>query len=229
MIPEFEVIIPACGKGKRFEASILKQFAAIENVPILIRTLRQFAGIKELYGAIVVCDQEYKTYVESLLRKYSISYVKKVVIGGERRQDTVYNALRYLTLKKIVVIHDAVRPCVTKDVIIKGVEYAEEFGASCAALPATQTIGKVKDGFIVENLDRNLCWILQTPQVFKYGVLINSYEKAHKEHFIATDDTQVVLHYSGQKIKIYKSNEENIKITYKRDLDAIAAYFKKTD
>ena len=88
MTNEFEVIIPACGKGKRFGASIPKQFAEVEGAPVLIHTLRRFTGMKGLFGIIIVCDPGFKNYIKSLLSKYSITGVNKIVVGGEKRQDS---------------------------------------------------------------------------------------------------------------------------------------------
>jgi 2-C-methyl-D-erythritol 4-phosphate cytidylyltransferase len=224
---DFEVIIPACGVGKRMGISMPKQFYLIDNKPVLIHTLRRFSRIKGLYGIIIVCSREYKKHIEDLIKKNQIGYVKKVVIGGRRRQDSIKNALRYLELKKIVVIHDAVRPCVKESVIKRGILYAKKYGAACAAVPAEQTLAYVKGGFIKKNVSRDDYWYLQTPQVFQYDGLIKSFKKAYKNRFEATDDTQIVSRYSGKKVKIYKGNEENIKITYKKDLEIVATLLKK--
>ncbi len=226
MIPEYEVIIPACGRGKRFQSDIPKQFISINDIPVLIHTLKVFDDLKGLYGIIVVCDGEYREYVESIVKKYGIKKVRKIVVGGKRRQDSVYNGIKALELKKLVVVHDAVRPCVEKDVVLRGVKYADEFGASCAGFPAVQTLGIAENGFLVKNLDRNACWVLATPQCFKYSILYSSYENAKKENFFATDDTQIVIKYTNQKIKLYESNVENVKMTYKTDLEIVGMYLR---
>lgn len=224
---DFEVIIPACGTGKRMGISMPKQFYLIDNKPVLIHTLRRFSRLKGLYGIIIVCSGEYKKHIEDLVKKNEIECVKKIVIGGRRRQDSIRNALGYLKLKKIVVIHDAVRPCVKESVIKKGIIYAKKYGASCAAVPAEQTLAYVKGGFIEKNVSREDYWFLQTPQVFQYDVLVRSFKKAYEDRFEATDDTQIVSRYSGKKVKIYKGNEDNIKITYKKDLEIVATLLKK--
>jgi 2-C-methyl-D-erythritol 4-phosphate cytidylyltransferase len=228
MNPEFEVILPACGRGKRFDSSLPKQYAVVEGAPVIVHTLRRFEGIPGLEGLIVVCDPEYRSEVEGMVNKYNVRHVKKIVDGGERRQDSVYSALKHIEKKKIVVIHDAVRPCVTAEMIVNGVQLAEKHGASCAAVPATQTLAIVNNGFITENLDRTACRVLQTPQVFKYDLIAEGYEKAQKEHFIATDDTQIVHHYTGNMVAIYPGSEENIKITFRKDLEIVASLLKKT-
>ena len=227
MVAEFEVVIPACGRGKRFQSSIPKQFVSVDDIPVLIHTLRVFDDLNGLFGIVVVCDDEYRSYVESIIQKYNIKNVRRVVIGGKRRQDSVYNGIKALQLKKIVVIHDAVRPCVEKDVVLRGVRLADEYGASCAGFPAVQTLGMVKDGFLVKNLERNSCWVLATPQCFKYAVIYSAYENAKKENFFATDDTQIVVRYADQKVKLFESNVENIKMTYETDLDIISMYLRK--
>jgi 2-C-methyl-D-erythritol 4-phosphate cytidylyltransferase len=155
-----------------------------------------------------------------------------LVSGGVRRQDSVYNALNHISAedKDIIVIHDGVRPFVTKEQIIKTIDKALLYGSCILAISAFDTIKKIKnDYFIEKTIDRKNLYLAQTPQTFQYHIIKHAHEEARRIGFIGTDDASL-LEWLGFNVKIAKGSQLNIKITTPEDLilaDSIFLFYKK--
>jgi len=136
-------------------------------------------------------------------------------VGGKRRQDSVAAGLKHLKNCDWVVIHDGARPLVTKDLIERGLEAAQETGAAVAAIPVTDTIKIADDDrTVLETPVRQNLWAAQTPQVFRFGLISEAYKEAKGE---VTDDASLVEQL-GYKVKLYLGAYDNIKITTNYDL-----------
>jgi 2-C-methyl-D-erythritol 4-phosphate cytidylyltransferase len=217
-----KAIILAAGKGERMlGTTVPKQFIKLKNKPILAYTLKAFQQCNRINGIVLVTNQDKQEYCRNkIVKRFGFSKVEKIVVGGETRQESSYNGIKALKNEKtdIVLIHDAARPFVTEEIIIKCIEAAEEYGASDTCMSATDTIVKEKDGFIEEIPARSSLWCGQTPQAFRYELILEAHEKARKDSFLkATDDATLVLRL-GHKVKIVKGSYENIKITNPIDI-----------
>ena len=210
-------IIPAAGRGKRIGASVPKQFLEIQGRPLLHHTLTVFASCKLIdYVVLVMPRADVDEMGEDWLNKYEI--VREVVVGGEQRQDSVYNGFRSLEEgTDIVVVHDGVRPFTTTQMIIATVEAAQQHGAAITAIPVSDTVKQAADGFVKQTVSRDGLWRVQTPQAFQYGVLQQAFKKAKKDSYYGTDEGSLV-EYLGERVKIVPGSELNIKITRKEDL-----------
>ena len=210
-------IIPAAGRGKRIGASVPKQFLEIQGRPLLHHTLMVFASCKLIdYVVLVMPRADVDEMGEDWLNKYEI--VRKVVVGGEQRQDSVYNGFSSLEEgTDIVVVHDGVRPFTTPQMIIATVEAAQQHGAAITAIPVSDTVKQVADGFVKQTVSRDGLWRVQTPQAFQYGLLQQAFKKAKKDSYYVTDEGSLV-EYLGERVKIVPGSELNIKITRKEDL-----------
>jgi len=210
-------IIPAAGRGKRIGASVPKQFLEIQGRPLLHHTLMVFASCKLIdYVVLVMPRADVDEMGEDWLNKYEI--VRKVVVGGEQRQDSVYNG--FSSLEKgtdIVVVHDGVRPFTTPQMIIATVEAAQQHGAAITAIPVSDTVKQAADGFVKQTVSRDGLWRVQTPQAFQCGLLQQAFKKAKKDSYYGTDEGSLV-EYLGERVKIVPGSELNIKITRKEDL-----------
>jgi len=210
-------IIPAAGRGKRIGASVPKQFLEIQGKPLLHHTLTVFASCKLIdYVVLVMPRADVDEMGEDWLNKYEI--VRKVVVGGEQRQDSVYNG--FSSLEKgtdIVVVHDGVRPFTTPQMIIATVEAAQQHGAAITAIPVSDTVKQAADGFVKQTVSRDGLWRVQTPQAFQCGLLQQAFKKAKKDSYYGTDEGSLV-EYLGERVKIVPGSELNIKITRKEDL-----------
>jgi len=210
-------IIPAAGRGKRIGASVPKQFLEIQGRPLLHHTLMVFASCKLIdYVVLVMPRADVDEMGEDWLNKYEI--VRKVVVGGEQRQDSVYNGFNSLEEgTDIVVVHDGVRPFTTPQMIIATVEAAQQHGAAITAIPVSDTVKQAADGFVKQTVSRDGLWRVQTPQAFQCGLLQQAFKKAKKDSYYGTDEGSLV-EYLGERVKIVPGSELNIKITRKEDL-----------
>ena len=210
-------IIPAAGRGKRIGASVPKQFLEIQGRPLLHHTLTVFASCKLIdYVVLVMPPTDVDEMGEDWLNKYEI--VRKVVVGGEQRQDSVYNGFSSLEEgTDIVVVHDGVRPFTTPQMITATVEAAQQHGAAITAIPVSDTVKQAADGFVKQTVSRDGLWRVQTPQAFQCGLLQQAFKKAKKDSYYGTDEGSLV-EYLGERVKIVPGSELNIKITRKEDL-----------
>jgi len=210
-------IIPAAGRGKRIGASVPKQFLEIQGRPLLHHTLTVFASCKLIdYVVLVMPRTDVDEMGEDWLNKYEI--VREVVVGGEQRQDSVYNGFNSLEEgTDIVVVHDGVRPFTTPQMITATVEEAQQHGAAITAIPVNDTIKQAIDGFVKQTVSRDGLWRVQTPQAFQYGLLQQAFKKAKEDSYYGTDEG-ALIEYLGERVKIVPGSELNIKITRKEDL-----------
>ena len=210
-------IIPAAGRGKRIGASVPKQFLEIQGKPLLHHTLTVFASCKLIdYVVLVMPQADVDEMGEDWLNKYDI--VREVVVGGEQRQDSVYNGFNSLEEgTDIVVVHDGVRPFTTPQMITATVEAAQQHGAAITAIPVSDTVKQAADGFVKQTVSRDGLWRVQTPQAFQYGLLQQAFKKAKKDSYYGTDEGSLI-EYLGERVRIVPGSELNIKITRKEDL-----------
>ena len=210
-------IIPAAGRGKRIGASVPKQFLEIQGKPLLHHTLTVFASCKLIdYVVLVMPQADVDEMGEDWLNKYDI--VREVVVGGEQRQDSVYNGFNSLEEgTDIVVVHDGVRPFTTPQMITATVEAAQQHGAAITAIPVSDTVKQAADGFVKQTVSRDGLWRVQTPQAFQCRLLQQAFKKAKKDSYYGTDEGSLI-EYLGERVRIVPGSELNIKITRKEDL-----------
>ena len=213
-------IILAAGKGSRMGESINKQYLNINKHPILYYTLKAFTKCNCIDDIIVVVAQGEMDYCkEEIIEKYDFFKVKDVVIGGKERQYSVLNGLKAIANCEVVIIHDGARPFVDETIIKNAIIYANLYGATACGVKPKDTI-KIRDssGFSMEAPDRETLFCVQTPQAFKYDIIMNCHNKINEEGIRVTDDTMVVEKY-GNKVYLYEGSYNNIKITTPEDLE----------
>lgn len=213
-------IIVAAGKGLRMNLDVNKQYIKIDGIPILARTIQAFEECSQVDEIILVVNEYDIVYCkQNIIDAFGFSKVKTIVSGGAERQESVYNGL--LQLNKacdIVLIHDGARPFIDSDGIIKSIQAADMFGAACIAVPVKDTIKSADDeGFVHMTLDRSKLWSIQTPQTFKYDIVMQAHQSAAEAGFKGTDDA-VLVERLGHRLKLVTGSYYNIKITTKEDL-----------
>ncbi len=229
-------IITAAGKGTRLQSNISKQFIHIYGKPILAHTLKSFQDCEKIDEIYVVIPKNYEQYCEDeIVKKYKFTKVKKLITGGDVRQESVFNALKVVSKDcKIVSVHDGVRPLITPEDISNIIDYLLECNivdskvkGVILAAPAYETVKKIdNDNNIEYTITRNLVCMAQTPQTFFYNELFDSYKKAFTDNFIGTDDASLVER-AGWKVKVLIGHHENIKITTPTDLFLAELIMKK--
>lgn len=211
-----DCVILAAGKSTRMNMSLNKQFLEINNKPIIYYSLYKFLNHKYINDVILVLNNEYEEYcVKNVIKRFFLDRKIKIVLGGELRQDSVFNALMVVT-SDYVLIHDGARPFVSMNCITNGIKNAYKYEASACYVLPKDTI-KINKGSHVEVLNRENLLCIQTPQCFKTSVLIYAYDYVKKNNKIITDETSA-LDLVGKKTYFYLGNYFNIKITTKEDL-----------
>ena len=210
-------IIVAAGKGKRMGLGYNKLLAKIDGKEIIVMTLEKFQSSSLIDEIIlVVSEDEMDYFKENIINKYDFSKTK-FALGGKERQNSVYNGLLKCSNPEIVLIHDGARPYINEDIIARSIKAAHEFSAATVAVPVVDTIKIVEDGFSVETPDRSKLYAVQTPQSFKYNLILRAHENAIKNNIVATDDT-MLIEKLGYKVRIIEGSYSNIKITTINDI-----------
>jgi 2-C-methyl-D-erythritol 4-phosphate cytidylyltransferase len=213
------LIVPAAGAGSRMQKDTPKPYLHLSGRTILEHTIRQFLPLDCLEHVVVATSSEYLSDAKRILRSVKSSKIRAdCVVGGKKRQDSIYNALKEVADVDLVMVHDAVRPFVKLQHINKCCKVAGNTGAAVLGIPAKDTIKKVNDRQEVqETPERKYLWQTQTPQVFQKNLLIEAYESARKETFTGTDDSSLVERL-GHTVKMVEGDQSNFKITYPLDL-----------
>jgi 2-C-methyl-D-erythritol 4-phosphate cytidylyltransferase len=225
-MPNVSVVIPAGGSGTRMGGSLPKQFHRLGRMSILERSIRAFHGLRGIREIVLVVPPPYVEKVRAMVAAKKLKKVRRVVEGGEERQDSVRLGLRACAPgTEIVLVHDAVRPLVTRELIVLVVAAAELHGASVPGVRMKDTIKceeASQPGFYVRTLAREGLWGVQTPQGFRYPLLLEAHDEALKAGFKGTDDASLVERM-GIPVRIVEGDEGNMKITTPGDLK-IARY-----
>jgi len=241
------VIIPAAGLGTRMSPMPTakdakekkphpsKQFTDLAGTPILIHTLRKFAAVDAVDEIwIALRENEIEGFRERLTTEVKDVLHKKIelVTGGEHRQQSVEHALNAITAAPddIVLVHDAVRPLVTPEVIHEVIEAAKKYGAAIAGLPAVDTVKQVErtsEGAIIKaTIPRAAVVLAQTPQGFRYSVIKKAYDEAAADGFMGTDEASLAER-SGHEVAVVMGSPKNLKITTPGDMDLAEFYLRK--
>lgn len=212
--------MPAAGLGLRMGSGKLrKPFLELDGVPILARTLLRLQAIKAIDALIPVVHAEDVRYCMShIVALYGLEKVLHVAAGGKTRQESVRRGLEAMAACSMVIVHDAVRPFVTEDLVLKVLHAAADTGAAVAALPAEDTVKRVSEkGLVLKTIDRQRIWMVQTPQAFRRELLVEAHRMAAQEGWIATDDASLVERL-GASVRVVEGLRSNIKITSPEDL-----------
>lgn len=241
------VILPAAGLGTRMSSpgatgkkSLLsKQFTELAGTPILIHSLRRFAEVPKVTEVwIALRKPEIAAFQERLQGEFGLQEGRlagkriELVEGGEHRQQSVANALNTIKADAddIVLVHDAVRPLVSPEVIEEVLAGVEKHGAAIAGLPAVDTIKQVErtaDGALIHaTLPRERIVLAQTPQGFRYALLKKAFDMAAADGFLGTDEASLVEH-AGDPVAVVMGSPRNIKITTPADMELAEFYLEK--
>ena len=245
------VIIPAAGFGTRMapvpSAAIStsagtktkkphpsKQFTELAGTPILIHTLRKFAAVDAVAEIWIALRENEIEGFRKQMEKEACRLKKRMelVIGGEHRQQSVEHALNAIAAapEDIVLVHDAVRPLVTTEIIQEVIEAAKKYGAAIAGLPAVDTVKQVErtaEGAIIKaTIPRASIVLAQTPQGFRYDVLKKAFDEAAADGFQGTDEASLAER-SGHEVAVVMGSPRNLKITNPGDMELAEFYLKR--
>jgi len=227
--------VPAGAKGKHKRTPPSKQFTELGGTPILLHTLRKFAGVDAVSEIWIALRENEIAGFRARLESEAKDVLKKkveLVAGGEHRQQSVENALKAVAAAPddIVLVHDAVRPFVTREIIQEVIEAARKYGAAIAGLPAVDTVKQVErtaEGALIKaTIPRAGIVMAQTPQGFRYSVIKKAFDEASADGFLGTDEASLVER-SGHEVAVVMGASRNIKITAPADMELAEFYLRK--
>ncbi|MBW2471008.1 MAG: 2-C-methyl-D-erythritol 4-phosphate cytidylyltransferase [Deltaproteobacteria bacterium] len=200
--------------------AVRKQYIALDGIPMLSRTLSVFDGCDRIDRIIMAVPGNDVDFCRNeIIPAAGMKNEPTLVIGGERRQDSVYNSLASIeTDDGVVLIHDGVRPFVKPQHLVDCIKGAREYGACILGIPAFDTVKQVNAANeILLTQKRDALWLAQTPQAFEFRLIKKAHEVARQDGFEATDDASLVERL-GAVVKIIPGSRSNIKITNREDL-----------
>lgn len=223
-------IILAGGVGSRVGADRPKQFIEVLGKPILVYTIEVFQNHPEIDAIEVVCIKSHIDYLKGLVDEYNLDKVKWICEGGVDFQHSVINGVNnlkgVLADDDIVLVHYGASPFTTPDIITDAIRVAKEKGNSSPAISSPLLLGSNDEDRSLKWIDRDKVVILNTPQCFKFGYVTQLFEEAISNDLIdkVEPHTTTLMYLMGREIYLSKSNQLNIKITTKEDIDLFEGY-----
>ncbi len=220
------VILPAAGLGTRMakpspekSGTSRKQFMLLDEVPILIHTIRKFANAPSVSEIVVALRAEDIEWVREMLEHEPAGKPIRLVEGGASRQGSVMNALATLAPDTdLVAVHDAVRPFIDQRRIEEVIRVAGETGAAIVGIVPVDTVKRVHKDKVRATLPRENLILTQTPQVFRYALIMEAFSKANDDGFIGTDESSLVERLEQVEVTVVQGSDRNIKITKPSDM-----------
>ncbi len=211
-------IIAAGGSSSRMNGTN-KLLEEVGGKALLVRTTEAFLKVGQIDQVIIVAAKDNIERYMQVMK--DAGYLDKVNIieGGKSRRESVYNGLLEADKEtRVVLIHDAARPLVTKKLIIDCIEASDRYGACCAAVPLFDTLKEAGDkGFVKRTISREGLYRIQTPQAFHFKDILKLHKRAAYRGMNVTDDAQIA-EYFGYHVYLVDSDESNIKVTTPADL-----------
>ena len=207
-------VIVAAGRSTRM-GGVDKTFAPILGQPLVAHTLDRFESSSLIDQIVLVLAEDSLEQGRKLVEERGYKKVAHVCAGGLRRQDSVRNGLELLSPCDWVMVHDGARPCLDEAMLRRGLEAAAECGSAVAGVPVKDTIKLVTpDQMVIETPARSQLWAAQTPQIFRYDLLLEAHQTCTQD---VTDDAAMVESL-GHPVKMFLGAYENIKVTTADDL-----------
>jgi 2-C-methyl-D-erythritol 4-phosphate cytidylyltransferase len=224
-------IVPAAGMGTRMGSGTPKQFLELDGVPLVLFTLRRLAASPAITDFWVPTRSEDVAALAERIAKEPFDRPVRVLAGGLTRQDSVARALAEVPADtELVLVHDAVRPFVTREQVERVLAEARARGAAILGIPAIDTVKEVKRASLPEDMalitgtiPRERIVLAQTPQAFAYSLLKEAFARAEQDGFGASDEATLVERL-GRTVHVVLGSERNIKITHPADMELARFY-----
>jgi 2-C-methyl-D-erythritol 4-phosphate cytidylyltransferase len=220
----------AGGMGLRMFQNVPKQFLTVFDKPIMIYTLEVFQNHPDIDAIIVPCLDGWHEILWAYAQQYKITKLRYIVAGGDTGQASIRNGVN--ELKKIcgendiIIIHDAIRPMVSADIISDSIVKCRKYGSGLASLDCAETFFQTTDGKSgTVSLNRDEIMRVQTPQAYRYGKLVWAHEEAVKRGITEAASTSTIMTDLGEPVYFSIGSERNFKITTFEDIDLMKAYY----
>ena len=216
-----QLIILAAGKGERFGGNIPKQFVKIAGKTIIEHTIDSVEKSDVIDSIIIVIHKEFYDYMNDLALKNHYRKVKKIIIGGNTRQESSYAGILACDEDtENVLFHDAIRPFISEEILENIVIALDTYKAIDVAIPCADTIIQIDDNMMIRDIPKRKYLMRgQTPQAFKKSVIMEAYQRFMADKNLeVTDDCGIVRHYNLADIYVVNGSEQNIKVTHQEDI-----------
>ncbi|MGC8874271.1 MAG: 2-C-methyl-D-erythritol 4-phosphate cytidylyltransferase [Chloroflexia bacterium] len=218
-------LIVAAGRSTRMGRD--KLFVRLGDRLLLAHSVEAFLAHSAVDGILVAVRKERLTQCVRLAQRRSWPACVRFCTGGERRQDTVRLGLQALPTDGWVLVHDGARPLVSPELIARGLEAAVKVGAAVPALPVVDTVKRVSErGLVEETLPRERLVAVQTPQVFRIGLLREAHERLGQGAQTFTDDASL-LEALGMPVAVFAGDPVNVKVTTQEDLEYVRSLWRR--
>lgn len=223
-------LIIAGGSGNRMGQDIPKQFMHVDDCPIIVHTLLAFERHPDIHGIAVVCLDGWQTVLRSYANQFSVTKLKWIFKGGDSGMESIHNGIYGLREEgcqgeDLVLIHDAVRPLLSQDIISSNIAICQKYGYAITGIRCREAILESEDGFsTTKSIPRDKLIRTQTPQTFRLRNIIEAHEEAAIrgiENSVASCTLMAEL--GGREMHIVPGSEKNIKVTTVEDLEILKA------
>lgn len=223
-------LIIAGGSGNRMGQDIPKQFMHVDDCPVIVHTLLAFERHPDIHGIAVVCLDGWQTVLRSYANQFSVTKLKWIFKGGDSGMESIHNGIYGLREEgcqgeDLVLIHDAVRPLLSQDIISSNIAICQKYGYAITGIRCREAILESEDGFsTTKSIPRDKLIRTQTPQTFRLRNIIEAHEEAAVrgiENSVASCTLMAEL--GGREMHIVPGSEKNIKVTTVEDLEILKA------
>ena len=225
------MILVAGGSGSRFRSSTPKQFQTVLGKPLVVHALERLQRSGSIARVILVLPRDGFDDAKQAIAPYvrEASGVE-CTPGGNSRQESMFEGLsRIEPFEGLVAVHDAARPAVPPSLVARVVEAAAVDGGAIAALPVVETLKEATvDLHVARTVPRERLYRAQTPQCFRYDVLVRAVKKAVEDGFSGTDEASLVERLPAP-IRLVLGSEQNLKVTTIEDLERVEHYLRDGD
>lgn len=224
-------MILAGGNDPNFQMDIPKQFVNVFNRPIIVYTLQIFQKHPQIDAIMVACIPGWESMVEAYAKQFHITKLKWVISGGRDGQETsrlgAQRIAEVCEAKDIVIIHDAIRPLVTDEIISDSIRACEKTGMGVASVGSMDNIMMTRDGRYGDHIiPRYEFKRIQTPQSYQLGFLLKAHEEALENHIHGEIDTNNMVSRLGKKVCFSKGSDLNLKINTIEDVEMFKALYQ---
>lgn len=224
-------IILAGGTDARFQMDVPKQFINVNNRPLIVYTLEEFQKHEDIDEIIVICLDGWQEMVRVYGKQFHIGKLTAILPGGKDAQESTYHGLKYLEDKMskgdIVVIHDAIRPMVTQEIITKSIQMCRKKGMGVAATYIMDSIMHSSDGKEgYKTINRYEIMKVQTPQAFDFELILKLHNRAIEEGRLGAWDNSSMITGLGEKVIFSEGSDLNLKINTTEDVEMFRALYK---
>lgn len=221
-------LVIAGGSGTRMHQDIPKQFITVNECPVIIYTLEAFEKHPEIDAIAVVCIEGWKQVLWAYAKQFSITKLKYVISGGENGQDSIRNGVyeleKHFLPDDIVLIHDAIRPMVSAEIISDNIRVAQEYGNAITVIPCAEAMMQTEDGVVsTGSYPRDHLKRTQTPQTFHIGDICDLHRRALKAGITNSVASCTLKIEMGEQVYFSIGSEKNIKLTTAEDIDIFKA------